>query len=67
MFTPEGVSSVANFNTALKSLNKTETPIFYLLCALCFKRQLLDVQINTALALPGLSFTSMPITFFQKQ
>ena len=30
MYTLEGVSSVANFITAMKSLNKTETPIFYL-------------------------------------
>ena len=28
MYTLEGVSSVANFITADKSLNKTETPIF---------------------------------------
>ena len=28
MYTLEGVNSVANFITALKSLNKTETPIF---------------------------------------
>ena len=28
MYTLEGVSSVANFITIMKSLNKTETPIF---------------------------------------
>ena len=28
MYTLEGVNSVANFITAKKSLNKTETPIF---------------------------------------
>ena len=30
MYTLEGVSSVANFITAYKCLNKTQTPIFYL-------------------------------------
>ena len=41
MYTLEGVSSIAIFITALKSLNKTESPIFYLLCVLYFLRQLL--------------------------
>ena len=30
MYTLEGVSSDANSITAIKSLNKTDTPIFYL-------------------------------------
>ena len=35
MYRLEGVSSVANFITAFKSLNKTETPIFAsLVCSL---------------------------------
>ena len=30
MYTLKGVSSVGNFITDMKTLNKTETPIFYL-------------------------------------
>ena len=35
MYTVEGVSSVANFIILMKSLNKTDTPIFcYVVCSL---------------------------------
>ena len=41
MYTLEGLSRVALQTSLLlmKSLNKIETPIFYMLCALCFQRQ----------------------------
>ena len=39
MYSLEGVSCVANFITAYESFNKTETPIFYLECVLCFQWQ----------------------------
>ena len=34
-----GVYSIANYTIVYKKLNKTESPIFVLLCVLCFKRQ----------------------------
>ena len=34
-----GIHSLANYTMFMKRLNKTESPIFVLLCVLCFQRQ----------------------------
>ena len=62
MYTLEGVSSVANFITVMKSLNKTETPIFLsVVCSLFPKANFLTfISVWHSSSFKWLSFLFLP-------